>query len=265
MGWRSGSTNKRFCSNPKKIEGTEVMGLITSLIKKEQFNPKILGIITNPFYFSRRGLFLAMRELGKELNGRLLDVGCGSKPYEPYIAVRQYVGLEIDSERSRTTSKADFFYEGKVFPFKNEEFDSLLANEVFEHVFNPTEFLTEANRVLSKNGKLLFTVPFVWDEHEQPHDYARYTSFGLKFILEQHGFEVIKHKKSVTNARVIFQLINEFIYKTTYVENTVVRQILNTLLISPFTMLGILISAVLPSNEDLYLDNIVLARKVKNV
>jgi hypothetical protein len=41
--------------------------------------------------------------------------------------------------------------------------------------------------------------------------------------------------------------------------------VLNTLLISPFTILGIVISAVLPSNEDLYLDNIVLARKVKNV
>jgi SAM-dependent methyltransferase len=169
MGWRSGSTNKRFCSNSKKIEGTEVMGLITSLIKKEQFNPKIVGIFTNPFYFSRRGFFLAMSELGKELNGRLLDIGCGSKPYEPYIAVKQYVGFEIDSERSRTTSKADFFYDGKILPFKNE---------VFERVFNPTEFLTEANRVLRKNGKLLLTVPFVWDEHEQPHDHARYTSFA---------------------------------------------------------------------------------------
>jgi SAM-dependent methyltransferase len=241
------------------------MGFVTQLIKKEQFNPTIVGIFTNPFYFSRRGLFLAMCDLGRQLNGRLLDVGCGSKPYESYIAVEKYIGLEIDSERSRMTSKAEFFYDGKTFPFKNEEFDSLLANEVFEHVFNPTEFLTEANRVLRKNGKLLFTVPFVWDEHEQPYDYARYTSFGLKYILEQHGFEVIEHKKSVTNARVIFQLINEFIYKTTYVENTVVRQLLNTLLISPFTVVGILISAVLPSNEDLYLDNIVLARKVNNV
>jgi SAM-dependent methyltransferase len=241
------------------------MGLITSLIKKEQFNPTIVGIVTNPFYFSRRGLFLAMSELAKELNGRLLDVGCGSKPYEPYIAVNQYVGLEIDSERSRTTSKADFFYDGKVFPFKNEEFDSLLVNEVFEHVFNPTEFLAEVNRVLKMNGKVLLTVPFVWDEHEQPYDYARYTFFGLKYILEQYGFEVIQHKKSIADARVIFQLINEYIYKKTYVENPALRQVVNTLLISPFTILGIVISAVLPSNEDLYLDNIVLARKVKNV
>lgn len=241
------------------------MGFITSLIKKEQFNPGLVGIFTNPFYFSRRGLFLAMNELGKELSGKLLDIGCGTKPYKSYISVEQYIGVEIDTERSRATSKADVFYDGKKIPFPNNEFDSILANEVFEHVFNPAEFLSEVNRVLKNNGKLLMTVPFVWDEHEQPHDYARYTSFGLKHILEQHGFAIVKQKKSVTDARVIFQLVNEFIYKKTYVNNAAIRQLSNTLLISPFTIFGIILSAILPSNEDLYLDNIVLARKVKDV
>ncbi len=240
------------------------MSFLTSLIKKEQFNPGIIGIITNPFYFSRRGLFLAMTELGKDLSGKLLDIGCGTKPYEPYLFVQQYIGVEIDTERSRTTSKADFFYDGTRTPFNDGEFDSVLANEVFEHVFNPTEFLSEVNRVLKIGGKFLLTVPFVWDEHEQPHDYARYTSFGLKHILQEHGFEVVKHKKSVTNVRVIFQLINEYIYKKTYVNSTIPRQILNTVLISPFTVIGILVSAILPSNEDLYLDNIILVRKIKN-
>lgn len=241
------------------------MGIITRIIKKEQFNPQIIGIFTNPFYFSRRGLFLAMREMGKTLSGKLLDIGCGTKPYESYLTVNQYIGVEIDTERSRTTSKADIFYDGKKIPFDDKEFDSVLANEVFEHVFNPSEFLGEVNRVLKMKGKFLLTVPFVWDEHEQPHDFARYTSFGLKHVLEQNGFEVIQHKKSVTNARVIFQLINEYIYKKTYVENPVLRQILNTILITPFTVVGIVLSTLLPSNEDLYLDNIMLAQKVKDV
>lgn len=241
------------------------MGILATRIKKEQFNPGIIGIFTNPFYFSRRGLFQAMTDLGKDLSGTLLDIGCGTKPYEPYLSVRQYIGVEIDTERSRTTSKADMFYDGKRIPFPDNEFDSALANEVFEHVFNPSEFLNEVNRVLKTDGMLLMTVPFVWDEHEQPFDYARYTSFGLKHILELHGFSVVKHTKSVANARVIFQLINEYIYKKTYVHNTIMRQLLNTLLISPFTILGVIISGILPSNTDLYLDNIVLARKVKDV
>ncbi|MFA6468256.1 MAG: class I SAM-dependent methyltransferase [Bacteroidota bacterium] len=241
------------------------MSLITRIIKKEQFNPGVIGIFTNPFYFSRRGLFHAMTDLGKELSGNLLDIGCGTKPYEPYLSVRKYIGVEIDTERSRTTSKADLFYDGNKLPFAAHEFDSVLANEVFEHVFNPSGFLTEINRVLKIDGKFLLTVPFVWDEHEQPHDYARYTSFGLRHILELHGFEVVRHKKSVTNAAVIFQLIAEFIYKKTYVNNVFLRQMLNVLLISPVTIIGIIISAVLPTNEDLYLDNIMLAKKVKDV
>ncbi|KAB2921809.1 MAG: class I SAM-dependent methyltransferase [Bacteroidetes bacterium] len=241
------------------------MGLITDIVKREQFNPGLIGLFTNPFYFSRRGLFRAVRELGGRLSGRLLDVGCGTKPYEPYLSVAEYVGVEIDTERSRTTSKADRFYDGTVLPFGNAEFDSLLCNEVFEHVFNPPEFLAELNRVLKKEGLLLMTVPFVWDEHEQPHDYARYTSFGLRHVLEAHGFAVLEQRKCVADARVIFQLINEYIYKKTYVGNPALRQLLNTLLIAPVTLIGTAVSALLPSNGDLYLDNVVLARKVKDV
>lgn len=240
------------------------MGFLTTVIKKEQFNPGVLGIFTNPFYFSRRGLFRAMRDLGAELSGRMLDIGCGTKPYEPYLSVKEYIGVEIDTERSRTTSKADVFYDGTRIPFDDSSFDSVLANEVFEHVFNPGEFLTEVNRVLKLNGKFLLTVPFVWDEHEQPHDYARYTSFGLVHILGQYGFEVVRHTKSVADTRVIFQMINEYIYKKTYVSNPVIRQVLNTILIAPWTCVGILLSSILPSNPDLYLDNIILVRKVRH-
>ncbi len=238
------------------------MGSLRSLIKKEQFNPKFIGILTNPFYFSRRSLFLAMNELGPALSGKLLDVGCGTKPYEEYLSVQEYIGLELDSERSRATSKADIFYDGVTIPCNNGEFNSVLANEVFEHVFNPSQFLSEINRVLITGGTFLITIPFVWDEHEQPHDYARYTSFGIKHLLELHGFEVVRHKKTATNTQVIFQLINEYIYKKTYVQHPVLRQIVNTVLIAPWTVIGICISFLLPSNEDLYLDNVVLARKV---
>ena len=65
---------------------------------------------------------------------------------------------------------ADRSYDGKTFPFSDGEFDAVLTSEVLEHVFNPDEFLSEINRVLRDDGVLLLTVPFVWDEHEQPFD-----------------------------------------------------------------------------------------------
>jgi len=182
---------------------------------RAQFNPKMTGVFINPFYFARRGLYSHISDLVKNLNGRLLDIGCGTKPYKSICNVDEYIGLEIDDEGNRNNSFADVFYDGKTMPFENKEFDSVLSNQVFEHVFNPNEFLNEVNRVTKINGVFLLSVPFVWDEHEQPYDYARYSSFGLTHILAQNGFEIIEHRKSNNGVEVIFQLVNAYIYKVT--------------------------------------------------
>ena len=76
---------------------------------KESFFPRWLGVIVNPFYFARHGLAEAMRTYSKLLNGKLLDVGCGTKPYSSLFDVDEYVGLDIDSESSRKRGIADFF------------------------------------------------------------------------------------------------------------------------------------------------------------
>ncbi len=109
------------------------------------------------------------------------------------------------------------------------------------------------------------TVPFVWDEHEQPYDYARYSSFGLKHILNENGFEVIEQRKSNNGIEVIFQLLNDYIFKKTVTKSGYLNLLFILLLMAPVNMIGFIFSKVLPRNNDLYLDNIVLAKKVKNV
>src|SRR5690606_29940369 len=140
-------------------------------------------------------------------------------------------------------------------------FDHALCNQVLEHVFNPNEFLSEIARVLKPGGNLLLTVPFAWDEHEQPYDYARYSSFGLKHLLQENGFEIVELRKSVNDSRAIFQLWNTYLYKKTLTRSGIVNLILNMLLISPFTLLGSLIWPLFGKSSDFYLDNIVLARR----
>lgn len=66
----------------------------------------------NPFYFARRGLANAMQRYSKLLSGKLLDVGCGKKPYRSFFKVGEYIGLDIDSERVRKRGIADEFYDG---------------------------------------------------------------------------------------------------------------------------------------------------------
>ena len=235
---------------------------IKERLKKEQFNPSFLGLFVNPFYFARKGLYQNISSLSKEITDKILDIGCGQKPYEKLFNVSEYIGLEIDTPENRESKKADYFYDGKIFPFDNQEFDCVIMNEVFEHIFNPEEFLTEINRVLKLNGKLLITVPFVWDEHEQPFDYARYSSFGLKYLLEKHGFEIIEYKKSINDIRVIFQLINAYLYKILISSHKYWNLFIILFLMSPFNIIGEILNKFLPKNEDLYLDSIVLAKKI---
>jgi len=238
--------------------------MLSKLIKKNDFNPGVLGIFFNPFYFARRGLYLNIKSLSHHISGKILDVGCGKKPYQNLFQYSQYVGLEYDTPQNRASKKADFFYDGKTFPFVNAEFDNIICNEVLEHVFNPKDFLSEIIRILKPGGLMLMTVPFVWDEHEQPYDYARYSSFGLKHLLQENGFQIIEQRKSVDDVGVIFQLINAYIYKKIIGKsirpNRIKRIIIRTFC-SVFNLAGCLLRLVLPKNQDLYLDNIILAKK----
>lgn len=242
--------------------------MITKLKKlylKEQFNPSLLGLFINPFYFARKGLYKNISELMNNIDGDVLDIGCGQKPYENLCKCDKYIGLELDTLENRNYKKADYFYDGKSFPFENCSFDSIILNQVFEHVFNPDIFLKEINRVIKISGRFLISVPFVWSEHEQPFDFARYSSFGIKSLLERHGFEIVEYRKSVNNLGAIFQLLSDYIYKKTVTKNSYVNIIFTTLLISPVNIIGLVLSNILPKNNDLYLDNIILLKKIKNV
>lgn len=232
------------------------------LYRRQMFFPGWLGIFVNPFYFARAGLCNAITELAPNLSGRLLDVGCGTKPYQRLFRVDDYVGLDIDSNASRQRGIADHFYDGEVFPFVDASFDCILCNQVLEHVFNPDEFLSEIMRVLKPGGKLLLTVPFVWDEHEQPYDYARYSSFGLCALLEKQGFKVVQHKKIGADASILFQLANAYLFKVTQGFNKWGKLLLTASAMALINLLGLISRRLLPNNPDLFLDHLVLAEKI---
>lgn len=244
------------------MAGLLMLKSIRQYIYKQQFEPGILGLLVNPFYFARKGLFTHLVPLLSRMSGDVLDVGCGRKPYDKYCICTKYVGLEIETPENRLNKQADFYYDGSKFPFCDAEFDGIVTNQVFEHVFTPETFLNEIWRVLKPGGLLVMSVPFVWDEHEQPYDYARYSSFGLKHLLVNNGFEIMEHYKSCNDISAVIQLLNAYIYKIVFNRSNYFKIALTLAITSVINIVGLVLSKILPKNSDLYLDNIVLARKI---
>jgi SAM-dependent methyltransferase len=177
--------------------------------------------------------------------------------------VDEYIGIEIDDEDRKNHTHADVLYDGKVMPFEDKSFDSALSSEVLEHVFNPDTLLKEVNRVMKMDGIFLMTTPFFWEEHGQPYDYARYTSFGLEYILDKNGFEVVEQIKCGNGIEVVFQTMSNYLFRAFKLKFPFILIVF--LLIFPINIIGLVISKILPRNNDMYLNNIILAKKVKDL
>jgi len=242
-----------------------VKAWLKSVWNKETFYPSYsIGIWINPHFINRRGLIKGVREIsGKFQGGKLLDVGCGSKPYETMFGVDEYIGVDIEvSGHNHADSKIDKFYDGKNVPFADSEFDYVFSSQVFEHVFNIDELLDEINRVLKQGGKLGFTAPFIWEEHEHPFDFWRYTSFAIEKMLAKHGFELIQCHKSTGYFETVMQMLSTYISQHMLPRNKYLNLILQPIFVAPINIIGIVLGAVLPKNNNFYLDNIVIAKKI---
>ena len=100
---------------------------------RQMIHPGPMGLLVNPFYFARRGLLVAIRQLSSRIEGRVVDIGCGNRPYESLFKSSEYIGLELDTLENRLTKKADVYYDGKTFPFEPNSFDGAVCNQVLEH------------------------------------------------------------------------------------------------------------------------------------
>lgn len=226
------------------------------------FNPGIF----NPLYLIRISLLKNFIQLIPELQGKLLDFGCGSKPYESLFKTEEYIGVDFRGEgETYPKDKVNFFYDGKTLPFPDNSFDSVFSSEVFEHIFNLEEILKELNRVLKTRGKILISCPFAFPEHEVPNDFARYTSFALKSLFEANGFKIVQQLKTGSYPEAITQL--KIIYWDKYMLSYLnkipgVRFFCRHTIYFLFNISAVTKRKILPFRNDLYLSNIILAEKV---
>lgn len=121
--------------------------------------------------------------------GHIYDLGCGEIPYKEWLLnyAESYTGVDWSS--SLHTLKADIFADlNEPLPIESEVADTIISLSVLEHLREPQNFLKEAFRILKPEGFMMLRIPFMWQVHEAPHDYYRFTSYGLKYMLEKAGF-----------------------------------------------------------------------------
>jgi SAM-dependent methyltransferase len=126
--------------------------------------------------------------LASHIGGDLIDVGCGQQPYRSYF---QHVRRKVACDYDLTRGDMDFACPASDLPVEDQSFDAVLCTEVLEHVPDPLAVWREFNRVLRLGGKVLLTTPMYWPEHEQPHDYFRYSQHGLCYLADKAGFAII--------------------------------------------------------------------------
>ncbi len=148
-------------------------------------------------YVIRTCIWNALQACAPKFSGHLLDVGCGKKPYKNYLLSNQYIfqytGIDIETAIIYEEAvKPELIWNGITMPVADNSFDTVMATEVLEHCSGPHITINEINRVLKPGGLFFFTVPFLWNLHEVPHDEFRYTPFALKRILNECGMEEIE-------------------------------------------------------------------------
>jgi len=120
---------------------------------------------------------------------RVLDFGCGEKPYK-YILdnhIEEYVGVDV-----KETGSTDVVIEyDSSLPFPDGDFDIVISSQVLEHVEDVDLYLQECYRVLRQNGIFFLSTHGTWQYHSSPVDVQRWTSYGLRRLLQKHRFRIV--------------------------------------------------------------------------
>ncbi len=123
-------------------------------------------------------------------NAKLLDIGCGDKPYKKLFKKYNYTGIDSNPE----ISKPDVIGSITSLPFESGSFDACMTVWVLDDLPNPDNAVKEISRVLKSDGYYFAVEVQSAHQHYIPNDYFRFTPNALRVLCEKHKLEMISHK-----------------------------------------------------------------------
>lgn len=149
-------------------------------------------------YYLYRDIAAACAELRHQ--GKVLDVGCGDKPYRHlFHDAESYEGIDYaqysNSKGMGKPGRPDHVFPADYnntfkLPFRSRSYDHVVSFQVLEHHPEPEKMISEMSRVTREGGTLILSAPFIWGLHEEPHDYMRFTHYALVRMLNKYGYTV---------------------------------------------------------------------------
>jgi SAM-dependent methyltransferase len=156
--------------------------------------------------------------ISKSEKSRFLDLGCGIIPYKRFYQGKYQEIITADYEKR--TEEVDMLADAQNLPFEDNYFDCILFSEVIEHVPDPEKAVQEISRCLKNGGQLILTFPFIYNLHEVPYDFQRYTEFGIERLLHSKHLKITKLLRRgnifsviMTLSAVVVELFLEFLYR----------------------------------------------------
>lgn len=133
-------------------------------------------------------LYRVLRPLLQTLEGDVLDVGCGYKPYRDWLpGARSYYGIDV----APGPEVDALITPGRPWPVGDAQYDVVLCTQVLEHVGDLHHTVAELRRALRPGADAVISVPWIYGEHNAPHDYRRLSQHGLRRLLEDHDLELV--------------------------------------------------------------------------
>jgi len=161
-------------------------------------------------YLAGTALQRDLADAGATLTGRLLDLGCGNSPYR---ALLPHITAYVPYDRDPAGSRAQVVGVAGTLPFASASFDSVLCTQVLEHVPEPGPVLDEIARVLRPGGRVVLSAPQAWRLHEEPHDYYRYTRYGLAHLFGRAGLRVLECRPQGGAWLLVGQIVNNWLWR----------------------------------------------------